>query len=166
MRRRKLETTAKILDAAYALFWRQGFARVSMDEVAAALSRTSELALARVKTFARPSNAVAFVDQLFGDLAAWAAKPRWTGIGFTRVVVELADLRGHPARAIAHQHKAVVEDWVTDALAEARVKAARERAREIIMRWEGAVILALTHGDRDYINAGAVAARVLVTRQR
>jgi AcrR family transcriptional regulator len=188
MRRRKPETTAKILDAAYALFWRQGFARVSMDEVAAragvtkrtlyqhfrskddllaaALSRTSELALARVKTFARPSTAIAFVDQLFGDLATWAAKPRWTGIGFTRVVVELADLRGHPARAIASKHKAVVEDWVTDALAEAGVKAARDRAREIIMMWEGAVILALTHGDRGYINAGAVAARALVTRQR
>ena len=91
MRRRKQETTAKILDAAYALFWRQGFARVSMDEVAAragvtkrtlyqhfrskddlmaaALSRTSELALERVKTFARPRNAIAFIDQLFGDLA-------------------------------------------------------------------------------------------------
>ena len=89
MRRRKPETTAKILDAASALFWRQGFARVSMDEVAAragvtkrtlyqhfrskddlmaaALSRTSELALARVKTFSRPRNATVFIDQLFGD---------------------------------------------------------------------------------------------------
>ncbi len=80
--------------------------------------------------------------------------------------MDLADLRGHPARAIARLHKAVVEDWVTDALAEGGVKPARDRAREIIMLWEGAMILALTHGDRSYINAGAVAARALVTRQR
>ena len=81
------------------------------------------------------------------------------------MVVELADLRGHPARAIARKHKTVVEDWVTGALADAGVKAARERAREIIMMWEGAIILALTHGDSSYINAGAVAARALVTRR-
>jgi AcrR family transcriptional regulator len=184
MRRRKPETTARILDAAYALFWRQGFVRVSMDEVAAragvtkrtlyqhfrskddliaaALSRTSELALARLNTFERPRDAAALVDYLFGELAAWAAKPRWAGLGFTRVVIELADLRGHPARAIARQHKAVVEKWVTGALAGARVKAPQERAREIIMLWEGAVVLALTHGDRSYIAAGALAARALL----
>jgi len=42
----------------------------------------------------------------------WAAKPRWSGGGFTRVVVELADLRGPPARAIARQHKIAVERWL------------------------------------------------------
>src|SRR5262249_54465090 len=40
----------------------------------------------------------------------WAAKPRWSGGGFTRVVVELADLRGHLARAIARQHK-IAAEW-------------------------------------------------------
>ena len=187
MRTRKPETTAKILDAAYVLFWRQGFVRVSMDDVAAragvtkrtlyqhfrskddlmaaALSRTSELALERVKTFARPRDATALVDYLFGELATWSAKPRWAGLGFTRIVIELADLRGHPARVIARQHKAVVEKWLADALTEAGVKAAAERAREMIMVWEGAVVLTLTHGDRSYITAGAAAARALVTRR-
>ena len=35
MRRSRDETHRRILDAAYGLFWRQGFLRVSMDEIAA-----------------------------------------------------------------------------------------------------------------------------------
>jgi hypothetical protein len=37
-------------------------------------------------------------------LSGWASStPRWSGSGFTRLVVELADLPGHPARAIARR---------------------------------------------------------------
>jgi AcrR family transcriptional regulator len=67
------------------------------DLIAAALAHSSELALERLRRFRRPKK--------FTELADWAAKPKWSGGGFTRVVVELADLRGHPARAIARQHK-------------------------------------------------------------
>ena len=35
MRRSAAQTRLHILDAAYGLFWRQGFLRVSMDEIAA-----------------------------------------------------------------------------------------------------------------------------------
>src|SRR5262245_52274718 len=35
MKRSKAETRERILDAAYGLFWRQGFLRVSLDEIAA-----------------------------------------------------------------------------------------------------------------------------------
>ena len=70
---RGAETKLRILDAAYALFWRQGFVRVSMDEIAqrakltkrtlyqhfrskdelmaSALARSSALALARLEAF-------------------------------------------------------------------------------------------------------------------
>ena len=34
MRRSRLETRRRILDAAYGLFWRQGFLRVGMDDIA------------------------------------------------------------------------------------------------------------------------------------
>ena len=34
MKRSKTQTRLKILDAAYGLMWRQGFLRVSMDEIA------------------------------------------------------------------------------------------------------------------------------------
>jgi AcrR family transcriptional regulator len=35
MRRSAADTRRKILEAAYDLFWRQGFLRVSMDDIAA-----------------------------------------------------------------------------------------------------------------------------------
>ena len=127
MRRSRTQTRQCILDAAYGLFWRQGFLRVSMDDIAAraeitkralyqhfrskddliaaALAHSSELALERLRRFRRPTKCDELIDSFFTELADWAAKPKWSGGGFTRVVVELADLRGHPARAIARQHK-------------------------------------------------------------
>ncbi|MGC1701474.1 MAG: helix-turn-helix domain-containing protein, partial [Pseudolabrys sp.] len=35
MKRSRHQTRLRILDAAFGLFWRQGFLRVSMDEIAA-----------------------------------------------------------------------------------------------------------------------------------
>jgi hypothetical protein len=102
------------------------------------------------------------IDSFFTELSDWAAKPRWSGGGFTRVVVELADLRGHPARAIARQHKAAVEKWLADALAAADVLSPRERAREVMLLMEGAMALMLIHGDRSYAQAAARAAKALV----
>jgi AcrR family transcriptional regulator len=186
VKRSATQTRQRILDAAYGLFWRQGFLRVSMDEIAAraaitkralyqhfrskddlmaaALAKSSELALARLNTFGRPGHAEDLIDTFFGELAAWAAKPRWSGGGFTRVIVELADLRGHPARAIAREHKAAVERWLAQALAAARVAAPIERAREIMLLMEGAMALMLIHGDRSYAKAAAAAAKALVGR--
>ena len=75
MRRSRDETHRRILNAAYDLFWRQGFLRVSMDEIAArakitkramyqhfrskddlmaaALEHSGELAMQRMRTFHR-----------------------------------------------------------------------------------------------------------------
>ena len=172
------------MDAAYGLFWRQGFVRVSMDDIAeraditkrtlyqhfrskddliaAALKHSSELAIQRLQRFRRPATWTELIDSFFGELAEWAAKPRWSGGGFTRVVVELADLRGHPARAIARQHKTAVETWLADGLAAAGVASARDRAREIMLLLEGAMVLMLIHGDRGYATAAAQAAKKLV----
>jgi AcrR family transcriptional regulator len=186
MRRSRDETHRRILDAAYGLFWRQGFLRVSMDEIAtragitkralyqhfrskddlmaAALAQSSELAIQRLEKFRRPANAAELIDTFFADLAAWAAKPRWAGGGFTRVAVELADLRGHPARAIARKHKAAVEAWLADGLAAAEVAFARDRAREIMLLMEGAMALMLIHGNRDFASAAARAAQTLIRK--
>ena len=184
MRRSRDETHRRILDAAYGLFWRQGFLRVSMDEIAAragitkrtlyqhfrskddlmaaALAQSSELALQRLEQFQRPANAAELIDTFFADLARWAAKPRWAGGGFTRVAVELADQRGHPARVIARKHKAAVEAWLADGLTAAEVASAPDRAREIMLLMEGAMALMLIHGNRDFANAAARAAKTLV----
>jgi len=184
MRRSRDETHRRILDAAYGLFWRQGFLRVSMDEIAAragitkramyqhfrskddlmaaALAQSSKLAMQRLEQFQRSANAAELIDTFFADLAAWAAKPRWAGGGFTRVAVELADQRGHPARVIARKHKAAVEAWLADGLTAAEVESPRDRAREIMLLMEGAMALMLIHGNRDFANAAARAAKTLV----
>jgi len=186
MVRSSVQTKQRILDAAYGLFWRQGFVRVSMDQIAeranvtkrtlyqrfrskddliaAALARSSELAIDRLEKFQLPANRDAMIDSCFAQLADWAAKPRWSGAGFTRVVVELADLRGHPARTIARRHKAAVEKWFAARLATAKVSSPRERAREIILLMEGAMMLMLIHGDRSYAEAAARAAKRLVRK--
>jgi AcrR family transcriptional regulator len=186
MRRSKEQTRERILDAAYGLFWRQGFLRVSMDEIAAragitkralyqhfrskddliaaALAHSSQLAVARLREFRRPTRREELIDSFFAQLATWASTPRWSGGGFTRVVVELADQRGHPARAIARKHKAAVEEWLADALSVARVASPRDRAREVMLLTEGAMALMLIHGDRRYATAAANAARTLVGR--
>lgn len=184
MPRSRLETHRRILEAAYGLFWRQGFLRVSMDEIAAqakitkralyqhftskddliaaALAHSSALAMQRLQGFRQPPGAGELIEALFADLAAWAAKPRYSGGGFTRVAVELADLRGHPARAIARRHKAAVETWIADGLAASGVVSPRERAREVMLLMEGAMLLILIHGERAYAKAAAQAAAVLI----
>ena len=188
MPRSRDETHRRILDAAYGLFWRQGFLRVSMDEIAAragitkralyqhfrskddliaaALAHSSELAIRRLQQFKRPARAGQLIDTFFAELAEWAAKPRYSGGGFTRVAVELADLRGHPARAIARRHKAAVEAWLSDGLAAGKVMSSRERGREIMLLMEGAMLLMLIHGDRSYAGAAARAANALIRSGR
>ena len=132
------------------------------DLIAAALAHSSELALERLRRFRRPTKCDELIDSFFTELADWAAKPKWSGGGFTRVVVELADLRGHPARAIARQHKTAVEKWLADALAAAGISSPCDRAREIMLLMEGAMVLMLIHGDRGYAKAAAGAANSLV----
>jgi AcrR family transcriptional regulator len=179
-------TRRRILDAGYALFRRKGFTRVSMDEIAAAsrvtkrtlyyhfeskdqllgavLEAQHELALAAFRTFGDHlgGSPEAIIDTLFKDLAVWADTPRWAGSGFTRLVVELADLRGHPARVIARRHKAILEGQLADLLGRAGVAAPRELAREIWLLSEGAISLMLVHGDRSYAAAASEAAKRLL----
>jgi AcrR family transcriptional regulator len=186
MARTAAATRRRILESAYELFYRQGFARVGVDAVAeragltkrtlyyhfrskdallaAVLEFHHEMALARIGRWsARLSGSVeAMIDALFADLADWAARPRWAGAGFTRLVMELADLPGHPARAIARRHKAAVERWLASELARRGVADAAERARDIALLLEGSMTLLLIHGDRAYAEAAARAAKRLV----
>lgn len=180
------QTRQHIIDGAYALFRRSGYARVSMDEIAAAskvtkrtlyyhfeskdallatvLEAQHRLALAAFRSFGdrlsgRPE---AMIDTLFKDLAVWSDKPRWAGSGFTRLVIELADLPGHPARTIARRHKAMLEAHFADILASAGVERPQETAREIWLLSEGAISLILVHRDRNYAEAAARAAKKLI----
>lgn len=182
-------TRRRILDSAYELFYRRGFSRVSVDEIAtfagltkrtlyyhfkskdellaAVLDLHHELALARIRKYddRYSGNAEEMLALLFSELAKWSTKPGWSGAGFTRLVMELADLPGHPARAVAHRHKAATEAWYADLLAKAEVPAASERAREVALLAEGATALILIHGDRSYADAAARAAQHLIRRR-
>lgn len=184
---RKQQTRARIVDAAYQSFWRSGFARASLDAIAerAAVTKRTLYAHFRSKddllaevlrqygALARqrmeeigarlPPDRDGLVETLFGDLTAWhARKPRWSGSGFTRLAVELADMPGHPGRAIAAGHKSWVEAWLQQRLAAARVAQSARKAREVMLLVEGSMSLALIHGDRGYFAAAAAAARTLL----
>lgn len=184
------KTRQGILSAAYVLFRQRGYSRVSMDEIAVATTVTKrtlyyhfrskdhllaavleaqhDLALKAFKTFGdRLSGSPdEIIEGLFRELAVWSDRPRWAGSGFTRLVVELADLPGHPARAIARRHKALLEGQLAELLAKAGIRQARERAREIWLLSEGAISMILVHGDRSYAAAAAQAAKLLIARDK
>jgi len=187
MRTKQDQTRRRIINAAYELFWRSGFARTSIDSIAArsgltkrtlysyfrskddllaaVLTHHGELAMERLRHIGdrMPDDPRGMIDSFFGQLAGWAtATPRWSGSGFTRLVVELADLPGHPARAIAQKAKAATESWLADRLTKARVSQPKARARDIMLLMEGSMALMLIHGDRSYMDAASRAAKLLV----
>jgi AcrR family transcriptional regulator len=178
----------RILEAAYKLFRRQGYSRVSMDDIAAyagltkrtlyhhfnskdqllanVLDAQHHLALRAFRTFGDQlsGSAEAIVEGMFRELAVWADRPRWAGSGFTRLVIELADLPGHPARLIARRHKAQLERCLAELLERSGAQRAGELARAIWLLSEGAISLILVHGDRGYSAAASDAAKTLVRR--
>jgi AcrR family transcriptional regulator len=182
-------TRRRILDAAYALFYRHGFVRVSLDAIAreagvtkrtlyyhyrskddliaAAVELQAELALARIRKWGvtMPEEIGAAIDALFDGVSRWANAPRYEGAGFTRIVMELADLPGHPARGVAKRHKANVEAWLAGELQRRGIPDPKTSARELQLLLEGAMSLALVHGDPSYIRSAAeVAKRIVAAR--
>ncbi len=181
----RADTKSRILSAAYRLIYREGFARVSVDAIAAAagvtkrtiyyhfqskddlaaavLDRQHLRALAQIKGWGvRSARTPAdFLASLFEQLERWTAKPNWLGSGFTRLTMELADLPGHPARRAAHRHKAAVEDWLVAKLQDLDARNAEELARQTVLLMEGCVALVLIHGDSSYVSAAARVARQL-----
>lgn len=186
MARNTEQTRRRILDGAYELFYRRGFVRVNLDDIAAkagvtkrtlyyhfaskdellaaALDFHHELAFARIRRWsARVDSGIeAILKRLFADLAAWATRPRWEGAGYTRLVWELADLPGHPARAIARRHKRAVESWLAGEFAAQRVPNPKELARQVMLLLEGCLSLIMIHGDRGYAEDAARAAKRLL----
>ena len=69
-------------------------------------------------------------------------------------------------RRIARRHKTLVEVWLASRLAKAGVASSRERAREVTLLMEGAMMLMLIHGDLTYAKSAADAAKQLVRKKR
>jgi AcrR family transcriptional regulator len=180
------QTRKRILEGAYKLFRRQGYSRVTMDAIAAearftkrtlyhhfnskdqllasVLEAQHHLALQAFRTFGDrlSGSAESIVEGMFRELAVWADRPRWAGSGFTRLVIELADLPGHPARQIARRHKAQLERCLGELLERSGVRQSGELARAIWLLSEGAISMILVHGDRGYSDAASDAANTLV----
>jgi AcrR family transcriptional regulator len=182
------QTRRRILDAAYREFRRKGFARVNVDEIAAASRVTKrtlyshfgskdellaaalqlqiELAseakqhLAKEATGSTPEE---IVESWFAALFRWSGKSRWSGSGFTRVAMELADLPGHPARVLARRHKSIMMSDLARKFADAGVESPEELTREIWMLVEGAMVMILIQGDLSYATTAAEAAKRLIS---
>jgi len=184
MSKQPADAKRRIIQAAYELN-RRGFARVSVDLIAEKAGFTKRtlyyhfkskdhllaeviefhhvLAMERIREWGDrlTGELGSFLDSLFSQLADWAAKPRWAGPGFTRIVMELADLPGHPARAIASRHKMAIEAWLAREFAVRGVAPPEQLARQIVLLIEGSTALMLIHGDRRYAKAAAEAAKAL-----
>jgi AcrR family transcriptional regulator len=182
-------TKDTILAKAYGLFYKEGFARVSMDAIAGAagvtkrtlyyhfeskdalaaavLDRQHVHTLARFiswskQTYSTPEEVLA---DLFENLEVWARSPQWLGSGFTRLTMELADLPGHPARRAARQHKAAVEHWLAGELARVGANNPDELAQQVMLLVEGCLSLMLIHGEPGYAKTAAQAAHRLIEAQ-
>jgi AcrR family transcriptional regulator len=175
-------TRRQILDAAYESFYKRGFTRSSVDEIAAmarvtkrtlynhfdskdnllaaVLETQRELSPSRIQKYQDrySGNAERFVSVLFEELRKWSEKPRWTGSGITRLALELADLPGHPARLIARRHKSQMQDWLADMLQRAGARRSAGKARELQLLVEGAGVMMLISGDRSYADTAATLA--------
>ena len=182
-------TKGKILKSAYVLFRQEGFTRVSVDAiaeragvtkrtvyyhfkskddiVAEVLTDQHEYLLRQFQEWAGSAKQtpVQLVQNLFLRLHEWAERAPFLGSGFTRIATELADRPGHPARKAASSHKVLVEQWLAEQLLEAGHSNSRSAARSIVTLIEGSMILALIHGDTEYIQTAGHASCELVRLQ-
>ena len=187
MARNKQRTRKRIVDAAYVLFRKRGYTRVNVDEIAntagitkrtlyshfdskdalleSVLEDQHEMALAAFQTFGEKliGSPEDIVRIFFRELAKWAKSPRWSGSGFTRLAMELADLPGHPARRIASQHKKLLESRLADSLAASGREDAKNCARKIWIISEGTMVMVLIHGDSSYCKTAEEAALSVIS---
>jgi AcrR family transcriptional regulator len=175
------------MQAAYGGFRRQGFFRIGIDEIAkaagvtkrtlyyhfkskdallaAVLESQSSQAFGAFQTMGidvSGSTADEVIDKIFRGLVRWSNKPDWSGSGYTRLAIELADLPGHPARLVARRHKTTMDAYLADLLERTGVAEPRDRARELALLIEGAIVKILIHGDRGFADAAAAAAKRLI----
>ena len=179
-------TRRSILNAGFQLFFERGYARVSMDDIAARAGLTkrtlyyhfnskdelvgavlrgqNEQTLQQFQRWVDPlaQTPVEFSDSLFEKLSLWSRNPDWRGSGYTRLALELADLPGHPARLAAKVHKIAIEAWLSRQLELRHADNFADKAQAMAVLLEGAMTLALVHGDQNYIETARINARTIL----
>jgi AcrR family transcriptional regulator len=133
MPRNPTATRARIYAAAYALFYRKGFQRTSLDDIAAKAGVTKRTLYYHVRS----------KDDLAGAMLAHQH-------GF--VLAEMARWMG----------SATSVPKMVDQLFDSVARNAADVAAQLQMLLEGAMILMLIHGDARYAKLAARAARRLV----
>ncbi len=175
------------MESAYALFYAEGFQRVTTDAIAsragvtkrtlynhfetkdaliaAALAEQAPLAAGRAARWCAGGldSPEETVRHLFSELRAWAAKPGWRGSGFTRAAMELAWAPGHPVRSMISAHKSIVETELATALRRAGASDPAALSTALMILIEGANALRLIHGDDACYDAAETAALALVS---
>lgn len=186
MPRSSTHTRQRILEAAYRLFYRQGFLRSGVDAVAeaagvtkrtlynhfpskdaliaAVLTEQAGMAEAEIRSWgnARQPDPEALIHELFAALRKWAGTPGWRGSGFTRATMELAWAPGHPARQVASAHKLALEGLLETALARSGITDSGRAAGRLMILVEGAMALRMIHGDNAYLDTAEAAALSLI----
>lgn len=181
-----------IIKSAFQLFHKEGFGRVSVDAIAANAKVTKRTVyyhftskdeiltevlnnqhitdLSNFQNWVgeQQLTSVKFVETLFDQLSAWASKPDWVGSGFTRVALELAHLRGHPARKSTSQYKTAIENWIASQFKGQDIAhvEADELAQQIMVLIEGSMCLTLIHDDISYMQSAALAAKKLTDKYK
>ena len=177
-------TSRRIADAAYELFYREGFAHVGVDAiaeaagitkrtlyyhfeskdalVAAVLDLQHELMLKRIERWTeRASGNPAHMVRPCAPSSHLVQTAGMRGSGFTRAAMEFARSPGHPARVAARRHKLAVESWFAEQFARNGVRAPQRLARQVVLLLEGCNCLILVHGDPGYADAASQAAQLL-----
>lgn len=180
------DTHNRILDSAYKLFYREGFERTGVNEIAeatgvtkrtlynhfpskddliaAVLEAQAMLAEEEIRRWCStgPMTPTELVETIFSGLRRWFRQPEWRGSGFTRAAMELAWAPGHPARQAAAAQKIAVERALRDVLSKTDVEHPENLARALVILIEGANALCVIHGEEIWIDLAEEAARVLV----
>ncbi len=186
MPRSSEKTLCAIHQAGFHLFHKRGYARVSMDDIAnaagvtkrtlyyhydskdtlvgAVLTQQLSHSLRSIRRWGepKPDSLSGLIENIFSQLLTWAQSPSWTGSGFTRLAVELADMPGHPARKAGSKHKEEIETWLQQELERLGSKTPLGDARALCLLIEGATLLTLIHNDTSYMADGLRTAQRLI----
>jgi AcrR family transcriptional regulator len=102
------------------------------------------------------------IARVLQALARSAAQPRWRGCGFMRAAFELAELPGHPARALAAGHKRRLEAWLAEQIGREGLPDAAGKARGVMLVLDGTVAQLVLHRDAAYATHAAGIVRLIL----
>lgn len=180
MRGTALKTRRLILDAADELFYGEGVRAASVDAIAERagvtkrtlyyhFSSKDELIAAYVEARDQPTldrlkqtmgsgDLASSVRALFQLIGSSGVNPKWKGCAFIRVIHELAGHPGHPAHILACRHKKSIERWLAERISAVGIQNPGERAKELLILMDGAIVQMLTHREQAYADAAMSAA--------